>query len=101
MVKDGKPSYKELQHLSRELAGGKWKALGRCLGFNEAAIDDFDQANKELKEKAYKMLMAWKQRVGCEATYKVLYDTLCDELVECKLLAEQYCCNEIVGNVSP
>ena len=100
MVKDGKPSYKELQYLSGELAG-KWKALGRCLEFSEAAIDDFDQANKELKEKAYKMLMAWKQRVGCEATYKVLYDTLCDELVECKLLAEQYCCNEIVGNVSP
>ena len=100
MVKDGKPSYKELQYLSRELAG-KWKTLGRCLGFNEAAIDDFDQANKELKEKAYKMLMAWKQKEGCEATYKVLYDALCDELVECKLLAEQYCCNEIVGNVSP
>ena len=87
--------------MSRELAG-KWKTLGRRLGFNEAAIDDFDQANKELAEKAYKMLMAWKQKKGgCEATYKVLYDTLCDELVECKLLAEQYCCNEIVGNVSP
>ena len=100
MVKDGKPSYKELQYLSRELAG-KWKALGRCLEFSEAAIEDFDQANKELKEKAYKMLMAWKQKVSSKATYKVLYDTLCDDLVECKDLAEQYCCNEIVGNVSP
>ena len=100
MVKDGEPSDEELECLSRELAG-KWKTLGRRLGFNEAAIDDFDQANKELAEKAYKMLMTWKQKEGCEATYKVLYDTLCDELVECKLLAEQYCCNEIVGNVSP
>ena len=47
------------------------------------------------------MLIAWKQKVGCEATYKVLYDTLCHNLVECKLLAEQYCCNKIVGNASP
>ena len=99
-VKDGKPSDEELQYLSRKLAG-KWKTLGRRLGFNEAAIDDFDQANKELAEKAYKMLIAWKQKVGCEATYKVLYDTLCHNLVECKLLAEQYCCNKIVGNASP
>ena len=99
-VKDGEPSNEELEYLSRELAE-KWKTLGRRLGFNEAAIDDFDQANKKLKEKAYKMLMAWKQKVGSEATYKVLYDTLCHELVECKHLAEQYCCDKIVGNVSP
>ena len=99
MVKDGEPSDEELECLSRELAG-KWKTLGRRLGFNEAAIDDFDQANKELAEKAYKMLMAWKQKEGCEATYKVLYDTLCHKLVEYKRLAEQYCCDEIVGNDS-
>ena len=100
LVKDGEPADEELECLSRELAG-KWKTLGRRLGFNEAAIDDFDQANKELAEKAYKMLMAWKQKGGCEATYKVLYDTLCHKLVECKRLAEQYCCDEIVGNDSP
>ena len=100
MVKDGEPSNEELECLSRELAG-KWKTLGRRLGFNEAAIDNFDQANKELKEKAYKMLMAWSQKVGHEATNKVLYDALCHELVECKLLAERYCCDEILGNASP
>ena len=89
-----------MQYLARELAG-KWKTLGRRLGFNEAVIDDLDQANEELAEKAYKMLIAWKQKVGSEATYKVLYDTLCHELVECKDLAEQYCCDEIAGNASP
>ena len=99
MVKDGKPSDEELQYLSMELAG-KWKTLGRRLGFNEAAIDDFDQADKKLAGKAYKMLMAWKQKVGCEATYKVLYDTLCHKLVECKLLAEKFCCDETEGNAS-
>ena len=89
-----------MQYLARELAG-KWKTLGRRLGFNEAVIDDLDQANEELAEKAYKMLIAWKQKVGSEATYKVLYDTLCHELVECKDLAEQYCCDKIAGNASP
>ena len=89
-----------MQYLARELAG-KWKTLGRRLGFNEAVIDDLDQANEELAEKAYKMLIAWKQKVGSEANYKVLYDTLCHELVECKDLAEQYCCDKIAGNASP
>ena len=100
VVKDGEPSDEELEYLSRKLAE-KWKTLGRRLGFDEADIDDFGQANKKLKEKAYKMLLAWKQKVGSEATYKVLYDTLCHELVECKHLAEQYCCDKRVGNASP
>ena len=100
MVKDGEPSNEELEYLSRKLAK-KWKKLGRRLGFDEAEIDDFDQANEELAEKAYKMLMAWKEKVGSEATYKVFYNNLCHELVECKHLAEQYCCDKIVGNASP
>ena len=99
-VKAGEPSDEKMEHLSRKL-GEKWKTLGRRLGFDEATIDDFDQANNKLAEKAYKMLMAWKQKKGSEATYKVLYDALCDELVECKFLAEQYCCNKKVGNASP
>ena len=99
-VKDGEPSDEEMEYLSRKLSE-KWKTLGRRLGFDQAAIDDFHQANDKLAEKAYKMLMAWKQKKGSEATYKVLYDTLCHELVECKDLAEQYCCNKKVGNASP
>ena len=100
LVKDGEPSGEELECLSWELAG-KWKTLGRRLGFNDAAIDNYDQANKELAEKGYKMLMGWKQKGGCEATYKVLYDALCHKLVKCKRLAEQYCFDEIVENDSP
>ena len=94
MVKDDEPSDEELEYLSRELAE-KWKTLGRRLGFNDAAIDNYDQANKELAEKGYKMLMGWKQKGGCEATYKVLYDALCHKLVKCKRLAEQFCCERL------
>ena len=100
MVKDGEPSNEELEYLSRKLAK-KWKKLGRRLRYDEAALDGFDRANEELAEKAYKMLMDWKEKVGSGATYKVLYDALCHELVECKLLAERYCCDEILGNASP
>ena len=46
------------------------------------------------------MLMAWKQKEGSNATYEVLYDALCNKKVQCKLLAEQFCCDGIVGNAS-
>ena len=38
------------------------------------------------------MLMFWKQRDVSGATYQVLYDALCHELVQLKELAEKFCC---------
>ena len=99
MVKAYGPSDDELGDLSLEL-GEKWGELGRQLGFNQAAIDNFDLTKRELADKAFKMLMAWKQKEGSNATYKVLYDALCNKKVQCKLFAEQFCCDEIVGNAS-
>ena len=95
MVKDGEPTEDTLEFLSVELAE-QWEALGRRLNFNQTAITNFDKPNK-----AFKMLLAWKRREGSTATYKALYDALCHDLVECKRLAEQFCCDEIVGNASP
>ena len=99
MVKAYGPSDDELGDLSLEL-GEKWGELGRQLGLNQAAIDNFDLTKRELADKAFKMLMAWKQKEGSNATYKVLYDALCNKKVQCKLFAEQFCCDEIVGNAS-
>ena len=99
LVKAYGPSADELEDLSVKL-GKKWEELGRRLGFNLAAIDDFNEGNGGLVKKAFKMLMAWKQKEGSDATYKVLYDALCNEKVQCKLLAEEFCCDEIVGNAS-
>ena len=99
MVKAYGPSADELEDLSVKL-GKKWEELGRRLGFDLAAIDDFNEGNGGLVKKAFKMLMAWKQKEGSDATYKVLYDALCNEIVQCKLLAEEFCCDENVGNAS-
>ena len=89
--KAGVPSEGELEYLSLEL-GDQWEQLGRRLGFNQAAITRFDSSHKGLNKKAFKMLIAWRRKEGAGATYKVLYDALCDKRVQCKELAQQFCC---------
>ena len=99
-VKAGGPPVEELEGLSLKL-GENWKKLGRRLGFDEAAITNFDHGNRKLADKAFEMLLAWKQREGLNAFYEVLYDALCHNFVQCKLLAEEFCCDKIIENVSP
>ena len=99
LVKDGEPSNEELEYLSRELEG-KWDKLGRHLGFSPAAIRNYDGDNPKLADKAFNMLIDWKQGQGSKATYTVLHDALCHNLVNRKSLAEQFCCDKIEGNAS-
>ena len=82
----------DLERLSRKIAGN-WKPLAGRLGFNEAEITGFDQENGRLVGKAHQMLLAWHRREGSAATYQVLYDALCDDLVQCKALAEELFCS--------
>ena len=99
LVKDGEPSDEKLECLSRELAG-KWKTLGGRLGFSRAAIRNYDEDNPKLADKAFNMLIDWKQGQGSKATYTVLHNALCHNLVNRKSLAEQFCCDKIEGNAS-
>lgn len=99
MVKPGGPLDDELEDLSLRI-GDKWEELGRRLGFNQAEITNFNAFERWLQKKALKMLQSWGQKEGSNATYKVLYDALCDQKVQCKLLAEQFCCHKIVGDAS-
>ena len=78
----------DLERLSRKIADN-WKSLARRLGFDEPEITAFDRENGRFARKAYEMLLAWHRRKGSAATYQVLYDALCDDLVECKALAEE------------
>lgn len=72
--------------------GDKWEKLGRHLGFDRARRTAYHKENEKLDEKAYNMLMDWKEREGSAATYQVLYNALCKDVVACKGLAEELCC---------
>ena len=78
----------ELEHLSVKIE--KWKPLARRLHFMEAEIAEFDFLHN-VSEKAYAMLLAWKQRNGAAATYRVLHNALCDPYINRKDLAYTFC----------
>ena len=93
-VKIGVPSEDELAHLANDIhiEDDTWKRLAGRLKIKTPKINAIDNENRELFQKAYKMLLHWKQANGSDATYKVLFDALTDELVNCRELAEKYCC---------
>ena len=72
----------------------EWKELGRRLLKSEIAEEELyaiDKQNDKYSEKAYKMLLKWKQAEGSGATFRVLHDALRDPLVNRRDLAEKYC----------
>ena len=71
------PTDDELEHLSIKLSID-WRTLGRRLIFHESELQEFDNGHEKISEKAYAMLLAWKQRAGLDATYRVLNQALCD-----------------------
>lgn len=89
-VKDEIAEDEDLQKLSQKIAEG-WKWLGRRLGIKEPKLIAFDKQNDVYSEKAYQMLLYWKQRKGSKATYRVLHDSLVHSLVDRRDLAEEIC----------
>lgn len=67
------PNSRLTQRQSLRLAkamGKDWKSLGRALGFQDGEIDNFEYVGRDdLKEQAYKMLIAWMQKQGSRATW--------------------------------
>lgn len=90
-VKEGIPSDDDLEELADMLADN-WEKVGRRLGFDQAKIIAYHKENEKLSEKAFNMLLDWKQSKGSDGTYQDLYDALCHKLVKCKLIAEKICC---------
>ena len=80
-----------LQNLSKKVSND-WRTLGRQLNFHEADLEEFDNSHRQISEKAYAMLLTWKQRDGSDATYSVLNQALCDKRVKRKDLAQEFCC---------
>ena len=90
-VKKGVPTEDELEDLSEKIPD-HWKKLGRRLTFDKAELEAFDKDNDKIADKAYAMLIAWKEREGSAATYRVLNKALCDIRVKRRDLAQQFCC---------
>ena len=88
-IKEGSPTPDELEGLSDKISD-KWKKLGRRLQFDKAQITEHDKNNDKLSEKAYDLLMTWKERDASDATYRVLHKALSD--VKRKDLAQEFCC---------
>ena len=90
-VKEGSPTAEMLEVLAQRI-GEKWKKLGRRLKFDESQLTAFHKNNEEYDEKAYAMLLEWKQRDGTSgATYLTLKEALCHHLVNRTDLAEEFC----------
>ena len=89
-LKEGCPSEDELEHLSKKVSND-WRTLGRRLNFHESELQEFDDGHKQISEKAYAMLLAWKRRSSSDATYSVLNKALCDTRVKRRDLAKEFC----------
>ena len=91
LVKEGVPDEGDLESVANGISKN-WKKLGRRLlrGEIEAALDDIDKQHESYYEKAYQMLLKWKQAEGCSALFRDLYDALCE--VGRTDLAEKFCC---------
>ena len=79
-----------MEELGYEI-GEKWMALGRRLGVTEPEIQNLKQKHDTLPERGYQMLLIWKQKKGCDATYQALNVELQHKLVKRKDLAEKIC----------
>ena len=70
----------------------EWEWLGlRLLESDEALLYAIDRDNDNCSEKAYKMLLKWKAAKGSDATFRVLHDALCHDIVNRRDLAEKFC----------
>ena len=90
-VKEGSPEDNDLERLANQIIK-EWKKLGRRLfESDEALLDAVDMDNDKCSEKAYQMLLKWKAAKGSDATFRVLHDVLCHDLVNRRDLAEKFC----------
>ena len=91
VVKEGSPENDDLERLANQIID-EWKKLGRrLLASDEALLKALDKDNDGCSEKAYQMLLAWKAAKGSDATFRVLHDALCHDIVNRRDLAEKFC----------
>ena len=88
-----------MEVLAHRISPDCWTPLGRRLKIDESRLIAFDRQNPQCREKAYRMLRFWKEKEGSDASYQVLYDALCHNLVELRRLAKELCCDLKLGKM--
>lgn len=83
----GKPSEIQLLELSSRVAS-KWERIGVLLRLSQDQIDDI-KINKD--DKAYSMLLDWRNITTSPIPYKELYDALCHKHVRLNVVAREFC----------
>ena len=69
-----------------------WRQLGRrLLESDESLLVAIDRENPRYSEKAYQMLLKWKQAKGSHATFQVLHDALGHPFLNRRDLAATFC----------
>lgn len=66
---------KTLSHVAKELSDD-WKFVGRTLGLSDPCLYGIEDDNATVSEAKYKMLLAWKHKLGSEATNEMLAGAL-------------------------
>lgn len=56
----------------------KWKAVARQLGLESRMIADIKGQCRNPMEQSLEALTQWMKKEGSQATYKKIYDALCD-----------------------
>lgn len=73
-----KPTEKELHELSKDVVS-EWKSLGRELGVENKILMKIHKDNinyDDIDDKAFTMLMKWKEKMGDSATFGSLREAL-------------------------
>ena len=85
--KVGVPGDRELLDLSIAIAP-KWERVGILLGLSDHEIGDI-KINE--KDKAYRMLLDWRNTTASLSHYQDLYRALCDNKVRLNSIAKTFC----------
>ena len=90
-MKPGVPEDIELHHLANDVSSF-WKKLGRAFKIKESKLSQLDvNHQQDAYEKAYQMLLHWRETRNNQATYHILYNALTSTVVSRNDLGKKYC----------
>ena len=92
-IKEGTPTEDNLHRLAIDVVKF-WKNLGRELQIREARLDeiDIDYQGQGVVEKAFQMLLSWREKCYPSNTFRCIYDVLSNQQLNCRELAIKHCC---------